>query len=114
MSTLSKAIDLLESQQYKEAQELLEELAMDNPKDADVLYYDHYGRMVREKLTKPYYDFPFLREAKSLSKQTDETLGDEYTTDIATVNLWAESFGVRNWFTWTDFEDVPANYGLVH
>lgn len=38
MATLSKAIDLLESQQYEEAQALLEELAMDNPKDADVLY----------------------------------------------------------------------------
>ena len=38
----------------------------------------------------------------------DEDLG--LAGDISIANEWAEILGIRDWFTWGDFEDIPPGY----
>jgi len=35
---------------------------------------------------------------------------NNYKGDIYVVNKWAEALKCSHWFSWRDFEDVPANY----
>ena len=35
---------------------------------------------------------------------------NSYEGDIDTINRWAEALKCSHWFSWRDFEDMPANY----
>ena len=35
---------------------------------------------------------------------------NSYKGDIDTTNRWAEALGCSHWFSWRDFEDVPADH----
>jgi hypothetical protein len=55
-------------------------------------------------------------ERTSLLTKGDQLVGiteahvDSYEGDIEMINKWAEFLGLSNWFTWTDFENVPPGY----
>jgi hypothetical protein len=35
---------------------------------------------------------------------------DSYRGDIDTINRWAESLQINDWYAWRNFEDIPDNY----
>jgi hypothetical protein len=72
-------------------------------------FFKYLGLYLNEDYLKPYWDFRYKRKAEELAKIT-QNYKDDYLGDLEMINKWAEYLEITNWFTWTDFENVPADY----
>lgn len=79
----------------------------------NAVYYHHVDPCLNTRFGRPFRNNPLLMPlANSLEKHFPESDGG-YKGDIATINAWAEALGIRNWLSWTDFEDIPPDYDKI-
>lgn len=57
-------------------------------------YIDNLNYIVRAKRSQKLYEY------------TKDNLMNKFTSDISTINYWAKSLRLTNWFTWVDFENI--------
>jgi hypothetical protein len=68
------------------------------------------GLHIGLNLVSPYSGSVYVKRGKELAEITAREYRNDYSGDIAMINRWAAFFELQNWFSWTDFEDVPADY----
>ncbi len=73
-------------------------------------FFNILGRLIEIDLIKPYARTPYVKKGKKLVSLTEENYHNSYVGDIEMINLWAVFLGLSNWFEWTSFEKIPANY----
>lgn len=74
-------------------------------------YLRAIGSIMNIDYTKNFEPYPeSITIGKKLYKLI-ETPDQGFLQDIETTNNWAKILGLTNWFSWTDFENVPEGYG---
>ena len=69
------------------------------------------GLLIGEDYSQHFAPYPeIVQYGKVLVKLLEEP-DRGYLQDIETTNYWAKILGLTNWFSWTDFENVPEGYG---
>ena len=68
------------------------------------------GLHIGLNLVSPYSGSEYVKRGKELAEITARECRNDYSGDIAMINRWAAFFELQDWFSWTDFEDVPADY----
>jgi len=69
------------------------------------------GLLIGEDYSQHFAPYPeIIQYGKVLVKLLEEP-DRGYLQDIETTNYWAKILGLTNWFSWTDFENVPEEYG---
>ena len=56
-----------------------------------------------------YRRSPYLSSGEELVSITEDYT-DSYEGDVEMINGWARFLNLSKWFSWTDFENVPADY----
>lgn len=72
-------------------------------------FFKYLGLYLDADYLKPYWDFKYKRKGEELARITQD-YKDDYLGDVDMINKWAEYLEITDWFAWTDFEDVPADY----
>jgi hypothetical protein len=72
-------------------------------------FFKLLGQYLNSDYLKPYREFKYKEKSEELVKIT---LGyeDNFIGDVEMSNKWANFLNISNWFAWTDFENIPANY----
>jgi hypothetical protein len=76
----------------------------------NIVFFSMLGSTLRINLLKPFKNLPVLKRGKVLSTITEKNLNDSYEGDTAMINCWADFFGLKEWFNWTNFENLPNGY----
>ena len=61
-------------------------------------------------MVKPYNQTPYINKGKELASLTEKIPANDFAGDIEKINKWAEYLNINNWFSWIDFEKIPADY----
>jgi hypothetical protein len=56
-----------------------------------------------ERLEQPYIGTQFYKPGKELAESVWHTEDRGHLGDMEVVQVWAERFGIRDWFQWTHF-----------
>lgn len=74
------------------------------------VFFRLVGLLLNINFAKAYNDTDFIFKGKKLAALTEENYVNNYEGDIDMINRWANFLELTNWFTWTDFENVPKDY----
>jgi hypothetical protein len=66
--------------------------------------------LIGKKYTTPYKRTRYTEVGSKLVKFLNDTKDEGYKQDIEIIDKWSKILGLTDWFYWTDFENVPANY----
>jgi hypothetical protein len=51
-----------------------------------------------------------VRQGKKLYEMVDSDDDGMHRGDVFVIDRWAEALGIRDWYSWLDFESVPESY----
>lgn len=66
--------------------------------------------LMNKKYTAPYKRTNYTELGTRIATFVIDTEDKGYRQDIEIINQWAEALGIKNWFEWGSFEDIPENY----
>jgi len=72
-------------------------------------FFKFLGQYLHTDYLKPYWGFKHKVKGEELVKITFDH-EDSFVGDVEMSNKWANFLNISDWFAWTDFENVPANY----
>ena len=76
----------------------------------NIVFFSMIGSTLRINFLKPFRSLPVLKRGKELSTITEKNYIDGYEGDTAMINCWANFLGLKEWFKWTNFENMPDGY----
>lgn len=65
---------------------------------------------IGKKYTAPYRSTPYTSLGSKLADLVLKSEDQGYRQDIEIINQWTDMLGLKGWYHWTDFEDVPSDY----
>jgi hypothetical protein len=66
--------------------------------------------LIGKKYTAPYRNTPYTGLGSRLADLVIKSEDMGYGQDIEIINQWTDMIGLKGWYYWTDFEDVPSDY----
>lgn len=70
--------------------------------------------LIGKKYTAPYRNTSYLELGRKLADLVIRSDDKGYKQGIEIIDQWTELLGLKGWFYWIDFEDVPPDYLLSH
>jgi hypothetical protein len=70
-------------------------------------YLKHLGAILSRSFER---DFREYSDIVRLGETLAQILTNENLSDIDLIDEWARVLGMKDWFVWKDFEDMPASY----
>lgn len=70
--------------------------------------------LIGKKYTAPYRNTSYLELGRKLADLVIRSDDKGYKQGIEIIDQWTELLGLKGWFYWIDFEDVPLDYLLSH
>ena len=67
-------------------------------------------KLMGKKYTKPYRKTPFIDLGTELADLVIRSDDKGFNQDIQIIDQWADMLGLKGWYNWIDFEDIPPNY----
>lgn len=74
---------------------------------AFALYMEY---LLGKKYTAPYKSTPYTGLGSKLAEPVIKSEDLGYKQDIEIINQWTDMLGLKGWYFWTDFEDLPPDY----
>lgn len=68
------------------------------------------GILLGKDYSRHFSDHPECIDNGQILHRLLEEPDRGYLQDMETTNYWAKILGLSNWFSWTDFENVPEGY----
>ncbi len=115
--------DLRDDQQRSLAQTYKEAIKLLNPKvtsqfpriivDNSIAMNDAFFKKIDQTTGSTFFESFWQLPARAIGEDLFRCLINEdkgLVGDISIANEWAEILGIRDWFTWGDFEDIPPGY----
>jgi len=69
------------------------------------------GLLLGEDYSQHFAPYPEIGQCGEVLYKLLEDSDRGYLQDIETTNDWAKVLGLSDWFSWTDFENVPEGFG---
>jgi len=66
--------------------------------------------LIGKKYTAPYRSTPYTGLGSKLADLVIRSEDRGFKQDIEIINQWTEMLGLKGWYYWADFEDVPPDY----
>lgn len=66
--------------------------------------------LLGKKYTAPYRSTSYTSLGSKLADIVLKSEDQGYKQDIEIINQWTDMLGLKGWYYWTDFEDVPPDY----
>jgi hypothetical protein len=67
-------------------------------------------KLLRKKYTAPYRNTPFIDLGIELADLVIKSDDKGFNQDIQIIEQWTVMLGLKGWYEWIDFEDIPLNY----
>jgi len=78
------------------------------------VFFRLVGFYIKLNLITAYNQTLYVNRGKELANYTEKNYVNTYEGDITMINYWAKYLGLSDWFTWTNFENIPKNYLHTH
>ncbi len=66
--------------------------------------------LIGKKYSAPYRNTPYKELGSELVDIVMKSEDQGFNQDIEIINQWTEMLGLKGWYYWSDFEDLPPNY----
>ena len=66
--------------------------------------------LLGKKYTAPYRKTPFIDLGTELADLVIRSDDKGFNQDIQIIDQWTDMLGLKGWYNWIDFEDIPPNY----
>lgn len=76
-------------------------------------FYLIIGDYLNYNFIQPYDSTPFGEKGKRLAELTQKNYQNNLEGDVEKINEWADFLNLSKWFGWTNFENVPKDYGCT-
>ena len=67
-------------------------------------------KLMGKKYTKPYRKTPFIDLGTELADLVIRSDDKGFNQDIQIIDQWTDMLGLKGWYNWIDFENIPPNY----
>ena len=76
-------------------------------------FYYIISAELKDNFAQPYDSTPYREKGKKLAELTQKNYQNNLEGDVEKINEWADFLNLSKWFGWTNFENVPKDYGCT-